>query len=87
MTYDFTLFIDRPMTGTEEDRLFEVFEGDASPGTRAGRPYVDCSLAAPNQSQALGRIVKYLLSAGFQVHEAEYHGAFATEEGTLAQAA
>ncbi len=82
MTYDFTLIIDAAFEGAYPDAedawmnaigdvLFERYEGDATPGIRAGVPCVSYSVDAPSMETALRDAVTYLEHKGHRVLRVE----------------
>ena len=80
--YDFTLILDAAFEGSYpqaedawmdaiEGVVFERYEGDATPGIRAGVPYVGYSVEASSMEVALRDAVSFLEKKGYIVRRIE----------------
>lgn len=80
--YDFTLILDAAFEGPYpqaedtwmdaiEEVLFERYQGDATPGIRAGVPYVGYCVEAPSMDVALRDAVAFLEKEGYIVRRIE----------------
>ena len=80
--YDFTLILEADFEGpypTAEEAwmdaiegiLFGRYEGNATPGIRAGEPYVAYSVKAPSMDVALRDAVSFLEKEGHVVRRVE----------------
>ena len=67
--YAFDIFTDRDIMESEaEDRLFELYEGDATPGVLSGEPFVTFHLEAETVGGAVDEAMATLSELGLKAH-------------------
>ena len=67
MRHEFTVFLDRPPSDNEYDRLFEAGFDDSVPGVENGRGVIHVSRQAADLSEALKSVIADAAEAGFRV--------------------
>lgn len=66
-TYEFTVFLDRPLADSDYDKLFEAGLDDTAPGTHDGRGFLDVAREAPSLTEAIVSVASDAENAGFAV--------------------
>ena len=86
-TYAFDLFIDRDIMQSEaEERLFELYEGDATPGVLSGEPFVTFHLEAASVGGAVDEALATLAELGLKARRLVFVEPEAASEDALASA-
>ena len=73
--YDFAVILSPEMQGDIIDdyaeRLFELFQGDATPAVLCGVPPVDCNIEAPSLEEAVRRVLLALKQEGLPIQHVQ----------------
>ena len=83
--YEFDVFTDGDITQSEaEERLFELHEGDATPGVLAGEPFVTFHLEAESVGSAVDEALATLAELGLKARRLVFVESSVAPEGSLA---
>ena len=85
--YEFDVFTDRDIMQSEaEERLFELYEGDATPGVLSGEPFVTFYLEAASVGGAVDEALATLAELGLKARRLVFIEPEAASESALASA-
>ena len=85
--YEFDIFTDRDIMQSEaEERLFELYEGDATPGVLAGEPFVTFHLEAASVGAAVDEALATLAELGLKARRLVFVEPVVASDGPLASA-